>query len=431
MKVLVIGGGVIGTTTAWCLRQEGHEVTVLDRASALAAEGSFANGGMLHASHTEPWNTPAAICQLIRWVGRERSPLHLHLSQLPNLAGWGMGFLRYSRPDHHRHNTCVNTRLARYSQRMMQFIREQTGIHYDEAQRGIIKIFRSQHELDEAARIAALTAELGVRHKILDVPATIELEPALAGIRKELAGAIYYPDDESGDACLFTRRLGEIAAEQGVYFELNTAVQRIELKHGAVHRVLTSRGVRQADGYVLAAGVDAPLLARPLGIQLPIRPVKGYSATLPIAGCPGVPRVPIIDERYKVVMTELGGQLRIAGTAEFAGYDYRIHERRVRLIAEQALSSLPELAEAVDPRSGSRWACLRPLTIDGPPILGSTAVPNLLLNVGSGHLGWTFTAGCAYVLADVISGRQPTLDLDGLTLGRYDRYNSPERAFEP
>lgn len=421
MKVLVIGGGVIGTTTAWCLRQDGHEVTVLERASALAAEGSFANGGMLHASLTEPWNTPAAIRQLVRWIGRENSPLLLRLSQLPNLVGWGMGFLRYSQAHHHRHNTRVNTRLARYSQRMTRMIRERTGIRYDDAQRGIIKIFRSRRELEDAARIAALTAELEVRHEILSVPATIELEPALAGVHNELAGAIYYPDDESGDACLFTRRLGEIAAREGVCFELGTSVRRIELERGAIHRLLTSRGVRQADCYVLAAGVDAPLLARPLGIRLPIRPVKGYSASLPIAGCPGVPEVPIVDERHKVVMTRLGERLRIAGTAEFAGYDYSIRQQRVRTIIEQALTNLPRLARAVDRDCASSWACLRPLTVDGPPILGRTPVPNLFLNVGSGHLGWTFAAGCAHTLADILSGREPALDLDGLTLARYRR----------
>lgn len=419
MKVLVIGAGVIGTTTAWCLRQDGHEVTVLDRAGALAAEGSFANGGMLHASHTEPWNTPAAIRQLTRWIGRENSPLLLRPSQLPNLIGWGLDFLRYSQSHHHRRNTCVNARLALYSQRMTRHIRERTGIRYDEAQSGILKIFRSRRELDAALHGARLMAELGIRHEVLDVAATIDLEPALAGVGKELAGALYYPDDESGDACLFTRSLGEAATRQGVCFELQTLVQRIELRHNRIHRVLTSRGARQADCFVLAAGVDAPLLAKPLGIRLPIRPVKGYSATLPVAGCPGVPQVPIIDDRHKVVMTRLGDRLRIAGTAEFAGYDHSIREPRVRAVIGQALANLPQLAAAVDRNQASTWACLRPLTVDGPPILGHTPVPNLFLNVGAGHLGWTFAAGCAQALADLIGNRQPELDLDGLTLKRY------------
>lgn len=419
MKVLVIGAGVIGTTTAWCLRQDGHEVTVLDRAGALAAEGSFANGGMLHASHTEPWNTPAAIRQMIGWIGRENSPLLLRLSQLPNLIGWGLGFLRYSQSHHHRRNTRVNARLAIYSQRMTRRIRERTGICYDEAQRGIIKIFRSRRELDTALYGACLMEELGVRHEVLDVAATIDLEPALAGVSKELVGALYYPDDESGDACLFTRHLGEAAALQGVRFELQTLVQHIELRHSRIHRVLTSRGAQQADCYVLASGVDAPLLAKPLGIHLPIRPVKGYSATLPVAGCPGVPQVPIIDDRHKVVMTRLGERLRVAGTAEFAGYDRSIREARVRTIIGQALANLPQLASTVDRTRASTWACLRPLTVDGPPILGQSPVPNLFLNVGAGHLGWTFAAGCAHALTDIIGNRQPALDLDGLTLARY------------
>ncbi|WP_440996631.1 D-amino acid dehydrogenase [Arhodomonas sp. SL1] len=421
MHVLVMGGGLMGTATAYYLAEAGHAVTLLDRQSELAAEGSHANGGMLHASHTEPWNTPDAIRQLIGWIGREDSPLLLRPGQIPNLAGWGLGFLRYSRARHHEHSTRVNTRLAVYSLRETQALREALGLDYDADSRGILKLFHSRRELDKAVEASALTESLGVRFAHLEPTGVTELEPALAGVREEIAGGIHYPDDESGDARRFTEALGAAVVERGGELRLNETIERIDGDAGGVRRVVTDRGEITADAYVMAAGVDAPALLRPLGIKLPIRPVKGYSATLAADDGDDVPRVPIIDEERKVVITRLGQRLRLAGTAEFAGMDREIVSRRVDIVIRQALSNFPGFAARVDRRSAEHWACLRPMTVDGPPILGDSGVPGLFLNTGAGHLGWTYAAGAGRVVADCVLGRDPEIDLEGLTLARYRR----------
>jgi len=421
LRVLVIGGGVIGTTTAWFLHRDGHEVTLLDRERALAAEGSFANGGMLHASHTEPWNTPAAVGQLLRWLGRDDSPLLLRPAQLPRLLFWGLGFLRYSRPHHHARNTRINARLAVYSLEVMRALRAETGLHYEERASGILKIFRDRGELERALYASELMAGLGVTFETLDADGVVAREPALDEVHGELAGGLFYPSDEVGDARRFTERLGALAAEQGVTFRLGESVRRLEREGGRISAVITDRGRLTADAYVLATGAEAPVLARQAGLRLPIRPVKGYSATLDVAGKPGVPELPIIDDGRKIVMSRLGERLRIAGTAEFAGYDRSVRDNRVQAVARQGLASLPRLAACVDVAAATPWACLRPMTVDGPPILGETPLPNLFLNTGPGHLGWTFAAGAGRLVADMVHGREPGIAPEGLTLERYRR----------
>ncbi|PWG65722.1 D-amino acid dehydrogenase [Sediminicurvatus halobius] len=419
MRVLVIGGGVIGTTTAWFLVHDGHEVTLIEREPALAAEGSHANGGMLHASHTEPWNSPAAIRQLLRWLGREDSPLLLRPTQIPRLAGWGLGFLRYSRAHHHARNTQVNARLAVYSLEVMRALRTETGLHYDDSAGGILKIFRSAAELATALRTSELMAALGVDFEQLDTAGVVAREPALSDVRDELCGGLFYPQDEIGDARLFTERLGALAAERGAEIRLGERVQRLERDGDRIGAVVTDQCRHRADAYVLATGAEAPLLARQAGLRLPIRPVKGYSATLDVGGKPGAPSLPIIDDGRKIVMSRLGDRLRIAGTAEFAGYDREIRPQRVQTVIRQGLASFPRLAAAVDPATATPWACLRPMTMDGPPILGATPVRNLFLNTGPGHLGWTFAAGAGRVVADVVQGCEPAISLEGLGLERY------------
>ncbi|MFB4203934.1 D-amino acid dehydrogenase 1 [wastewater metagenome] len=421
MHVLVIGGGLMGVSTAYYLVEAGHRVTLVERQPELAAEGSHSNGGMLHASHTEPWNTPEAIRQFLQWIGREESPLLLRPGQIPNLIGWGLGFLRYSRTHHHERNTRVNTRLAVYSQRLMAGIREATGLEYDADHRGILKIFRDRREYEHALAGSALTESLGVRFERLGTDEVIGVEPTLADVAGDIVGGIHYPDDESGDARRFVEGLGEWLRGQGAELRLGESVQRIDGGADGIAGVVTDRDTLTADAYVLASGVDAPAHVRPLGVNLPIRPVKGYSATLPVDGDAGAPRVPIIDEGNKVVITRLGERLRVAGTAEFAGMDRSVRERRVEIVVRQALSNFPAYASRVERSAAEPWACLRPMTKDGPPILGDSGVPGLFLNVGPGHLGWTFAAGAGRVVADCVIGRDPEIDMQGLTLARYRR----------
>lgn len=421
MRVIVVGGGVIGTTTAYYLQAEGHEVVLVDREEQLASEGSFANGGMLHASHTEPWNTPAAIGQLVRWIGREKSPLLLRPSQIPNLVGWGLGFFRYSLPRHHYRNTRVNARLAVYSIDCMRQLRADTGIAYDERTSGILKIFHDPDELAAGETASERVSDLGVRYETLDTTGVINREPTLAPVRDQLAGGIYYPDDEIGDPCLFTRRLGDYLVANGAELRLGESVTAIESRNGKVSGIRTERESIGADAVVLAAGADAVRLARPLGIRLPIRPVKGYSATVDIEDCEGAPETPIIDAARKVVVTALGQRLRVAGTAEFAGLDRTVNDRRVRIVLDQALANFPSLASQIDYHAMEPWACLRPMTMDGPPVIGDTPIGNLYLNTGPGHLGWTFAAGAARVVADRVTGRTPEIDIDGLSYSRFRR----------
>lgn len=420
MHVVIIGGGLMGTVTAWFLVEAGHEVTLLDRNPELAAEGSYANGGILHAGHAAPWNSPAVAGQLLRWAGREESPLLLRPGRLPHMTRWGLGFLRHCRARDHEHVKALNTRLALYGRERMAELCAATGIAYDGDQRGSMKIFRNGAAFDTARSAAASIESLGIHSQALDPEGVLELEPALADTRASLVGGIRFPDDESGDACRFVRELGRVLVERGADVRTGEAVQRIEGDRSGVRSVVTDRDVIQADRYVLAAGVDAPALARPLGLRLPIEPAKGYSVTLPVDDGPDVPRMPLIDEAHRVVITRLGGRLRIAGTVEFAGFDREIRRRRVEVVRRQGLSNLPSLAARLDPDESEPWACLRPVSMDGAPILGASPIPNLFLNTAPGHLGWTLAAAAGKVVADQVSDRAPGFDdTRSLTLRRF------------
>ena len=413
MHIVVIGGGLMGTATAWFLLEAGHEVTLLDRNPELAAEGSYANGGILHAGHAAPWNSPAVAGQLLRWVGREASPLLLRPGRLPWMTRWGLGFLRHCRARDHEYVKALNTGLALYGRDRMAELRAATGIEYDGDQRGSMKIFRDRAALDAAQSAAQALEPLGIRSCTLDADGVLEQEPALADTRASLAGGIYFPDDESGDACRFVRELGRVLVERGASVRTGETVSRIEGDRLGVRSVVTDRDVIQGDRYVLAAGVDAPALVRPLGLRLPIEPAKGYSVTLPVDDGADVPRMPLIDEAHRVVITRLGDRLRIAGTVEFTGFDRTIRLPRVEVVQRQGLSNLPSLASRLDPGDVEPWACLRAVSIDGAPVLGASPIPNLFLNTAPGHLGWTFAAGAGQVVADQVGGRVTGFDRAG------------------
>ncbi len=419
MRIIIIGAGVIGTTTAWYLHRAGHQVHVIDRAAEPASETSFANGGLLHASHAEPWNAPGVVGQLLRWIGREESPLLLRAREIPRLTRWGLGFLRNSSRSRFERNTVVNTRLAIHSLRRLQALRRETGIRYADSQSGIIKIFRDAVSMEKALQASRLTADLGLRFSVLDPRQATALEPALADVAHELTGAIYYPDDESGDACLFTRRLAALAQQQGVEFEQGVSVERLQRDGDRLSGLITSAGPRTADLYILAAGSYSPGLARQVGLRLPIYPVKGYSHTAPLNGWRDAPTIPMIDDANKVVMSILDDRIRMAGTAEFAGFDTTLEHRRADNVFRQVLKTFPTLEDRLTPADLTPWCGLRPPTMDGPPILGPTPIRNLQLNTGAGHLGWTFACGAASLVAESVAGSEPSIPLDGLG---YDRF---------
>lgn len=410
MNIVVIGGGVIGVTTAYWLMRDGHAVTLFERQSELAAEGSFSNGGMLHASHGEPWNSPQVIRQLLTWIGREGSPLLLRPAHLPHMLRWGSAFLRQSTPSRHRAAMLANTRLARYSLELMPEIRAAADIQDERASSGIAKIFWNASELNAAAHSSRSLQELGVQHVVWSSAELLQHEPALMPNAERLVGGLYYPDDEVGDTCLFTRQLGAFCQAAGVTLRTGETVRALTVKGSRIAAVVTDADRYEPDLVVLATGSEAPGLVRPLGLRLPVEPVKGYSLTLDVSAVEGRLRLPLIDDHHKIVATPLGSRLRVAGTAEFTGADSSISSARISLLRSQLDSLLPQHAATFASAPSTEWACLRPMTPDGVPVIGASPIENLWLNVGAGHMGWTVSAGAGRLLADMIAARPSELE---------------------
>lgn len=416
MKVLVLGAGVIGTTASYFLARDGHAVTVVDRRSAPGEETSFANGGQLSASGARPWANPDVPRLLLKWLGRPDAPLVFRPRIDPTLWRWTLSFLANCLPRRADVNTAKVLRLAFFSREAMAAVIRETGLAFDHRQRGILHVFRSQAGFDKAAEDAKQLAHLGLSFDVVERERIRQVEPALAPVLPRLFGATFCPDDGFGDAHAFTVGLARRAAAMGVDFRLSTTVREIRADGDRITGVVSDNGVLDADLYVVALGSFSPLLLRPLGLRLPIVPAKGYSATVPIANPEAAPSLSITDEERKVVITPLGQRLRIAGTAEFAGYDGSINQRRAKVVLDDGLDLFPEVASG---KEATLWAGLRPLTPDGAPILGPTRYRNLLLNTGHGTLGWTLAAGSAQVIAALASGRDPGVDLGGLTLARF------------
>ena len=353
-------------------------------------------------------------------VGRDDAPAVLRPGAIPGMLGWGMAFLRNSTAACHRRHTLVNLRLALLSAKALKEVRRETGIEHDQREVGILKILRDQATLDANVAQAGLLAEQGpVPFQVLDRAAVLELEPALAEGGGAIHGGILFPEDESGDCHLFTSRLAEAFERAGGTLRLGSTVERIEAEGDRITGVVADGARLEADAYVLAAGWSSPALARGLGLRLPVNPVKGYSITAQRGGWNEAPQIAVVDETLKIGIVPLGERLRLAGSAEFTGADLTLNRRRSDYIWRTALAVYPALGRHVDPGAVERWTGLRPMTPDGPPILGPTPYRNLLLNTGHGHLGWTFACGSAQVIAALVAGRTSPIALDGLTLDRF------------
>lgn len=419
-SAVVIGAGLLGTTTAWFLAQRDFDVTVVERRAGPGLETSFANGGLLTPSEADPWNAPGTFGRLLRWLGRENSPLLLRPRALPGMLRWGWRFLRASRPQPHLRSTEATLRLALYSLATLDALDQQLALDYQHLHRGTLKVFRKRRGLLETQRLAERLRPLGLDSRVLDRDAAVALEPLLADAAQDLVGAIHYPHDGSGDAYLFTAAMQRHAATAGVRFQFDTEISSVQAGVRSIQVLHSNHGDIQADVYVLAAGSYSPQLTRPLHLSLPIYPVKGYSLTL--QATPGRQlRVPVVDFEQKIVIAPLGERIRIAGTAEFNGYDTAANLARSSACLRQALALLPKLAEdAVGEGKVTHWTGLRPMTCDGPPILGSTPYENLYLNTGHGPLGWTLCAGSAQLVADLVAGRAPALDPRDYSLERFN-----------
>ena len=408
MKIAVLGAGVVGVTSAWYLVRAGHEVTVIDRQDAAAMETSFANGGQISTSHAEPWANPGTPKQIFKWLGREDSPMLFRLRADPCQWAWGLAFLRECLPARTRANAAQIAAINRYSRVQLLALRAETGIQYGQQTGGILRLYEDRQALDEAVAAASLEKSHGIELRVLTAAECVALEPALAARAGRIAGGVHAPADESGDAHKFTQDLALLCAARGVQFRYGSGVACIETAGGRVSRVLLSSGEAiAADAYVVALGSYSPLLLRPLGISLPVYPLKGYSITIPLAAGDVAPYISLSDVGHKLVMSRLGDRLRVAGTAELTGYDTAINEVRCRAIGRRTFELFPRAGR---PEDAQFWAGLRPATPGGVPCIGRTRYPNLYLNTGHGTLGWTMACGSGAAIAEIVNGKKPELD---------------------
>ena len=409
MKVIVLGAGLLGVTSAYFLRQQGHDVTAIDRQASPAAETSFANGGQISVSHAEPWANPGAPLKVLKWLGKEDAPLLFRIRADMRQWLWGLQFLRECTPARTRYNIEQIVRLGTYSRDTLQQLRRDIGITYDEQTQGILHFYTSQKEFDGAEAPAAQMRALGCDRRVISADEAVKLEPALRHIRPQLAGATYTAEDESGDANRFARELVKRCQADGVQFLLSHTVTALREAGGRIDHVeaTDSEGRFQrlrADAYVLAMGSLSPIYAQPLGINLPIYPAKGYSVTMPVKDAAMAHRVSLTDDEYKLVFSRLGNNLRIAGTAEFNGYDRDLNRVRCEAIVKRVEQLFPG---AGDSEQAQFWTGLRPATPSNVPIIGRSKLPNLFLNTGHGTLGWTHSCGSGKSIACIVSGLKP------------------------
>lgn len=415
MKAVVIGAGVVGVTTAYYLAKNGHEVTVVERESEVAALASGSNAGLIAPGHSFAWASPTAPRELLRSLTVEDTALRVNPFKAPGMAAWGIKFLRECNADRAVKNTLVKLRLAQYSQRMLNEIADTEKINYHDIHEGLLYLYRDPKRLEAGVAKMKLIRDHGQPQEILDPDGVAKVEPALAPVKHKLAGAIYGLSDSSGDSVKFTQGVQAVCERMGTKFVLGTGVKKLVAKGDRVDALATEAGdTIGGDVFVLCAGVHSPQIARTVGVKLPIAPAKGYSATFPVKNGGGaVPRIGAVDEELLVAWCRMGDQLRMTSSAEFTGYETTYRERDFRIIRKLAADLLPEAAEY---DQGSYRACNRPMTPDGPPILGTARHDNLYINSGHGHMGFTMACGTSRIVADLIDGRKTEIPVEGLTL---------------
>jgi D-amino-acid dehydrogenase len=416
VPVLILGSGVVGTTIAYYLAKAGHSVTVVDRQSAPAMEASFANAGEVSPGYSAPWAGPGVPIKAIKWMMMHHSPLVIKPMVDPAMWRWCLQMLRNCTEARYKVNKGRMVRLAEYSRDCLRELRADTGIAYEERSQGTLQLFRTQKQLDGVGKDVEILQQYGVPFQVLDRAGFLQYEPALAGVQSKFLGALRLPGDETGDCFLFTQRLADMARELGVRFEFGVTVQSLVQQGDTLVGVQTDRGVMKADQYVMALGSYSPQLVKPLGIDLPVYPVKGFSITVPITDAAQAPESTLMDETHKVAVTRLGERIRVGGTAQLSGFNLDLEAGR-RKTLEFVVNDL--FPHGGDVARAEFWTGLRPMTPDGTPIVGACRVRNMMLATGHGTLGWTMATGTGRVIADLISGKTPDISMEGLGVERY------------
>nr|WP_314494536.1 D-amino acid dehydrogenase [uncultured Pseudomonas sp.] len=428
MRVLVLGGGVIGTVSAYYLARQGFQVTVVDRQPAVAMETSFANAGQISPGYASPWAAPGVPLKAIKWLLERHAPLAIKLTGDVDQYLWMAQMLRNCTASRYALNKERMVRLSEYSRDCLDELRAETGIAYESRTLGTTQVFRTQAQVDAAAKDIAVLERSGVPFELLDRDGIARVEPALAGVKDILAGALRLPNDQTGDCQLFTTRLAQMARDLGVEFRFGQNIQQLQASGDRIDGVLIDDKLETADRYVLALGSYSPQLLKPLGIKAPVYPLKGYSLTVPITDAAMAPTSTILDETYKVAITRFDERIRVGGMAEIAGFDLGLNPRR-RETLEMIVNDL--YPRGGDLRQAEFWTGLRPATPDGTPIVGATRLRNLFLNTGHGTLGWTMACGSGRLLADLIARKTPQISAAGLDISRYGHGQNAARQGQP
>jgi len=424
MQVVVLGSGVVGVTSAWYLRQAGHDVTVIDRQPGPAQETSAGNAGQISPGYAAPWAAPGVPLKAIKWMFQRHAPLAISLDGSASQLKWMWQMLRNCDTRHYMQNKGRMVRLAEYSRDCLKQLRENTGIQYEGRQGGTLQLFRTAEQYDNATRDIAVLQDAGVPYQLLESSRLAEVEPALAEVAGKLTGGLRLPNDETGDCQLFTQRLAEMAEQAGVIFRFNTPVDRLLYEGEKIYGVKCGEEVVKADAYVMAFGSYSTGLLKGI-VDIPVYPLKGYSLTIPVAEDDGAPVSTILDETYKIAITRFDNRIRVGGMAEIVGYNTELLKPR--------RETLEMVVRDLFPRGGhveqaTFWTGLRPMTPDGTPVVGRTPYKNLWLNTGHGTLGWTMACGSGQLLSDLLSGNTPAIPADDLGVARYMPGFTPSRA---
>lgn len=415
MHVIVLGSGVIGVTSAYYLSQQGARVTVFDRAASAAQETSFANAGQISPGYSTPWAAPGIPIKAVKWMFQQHAPLAINLDGSAWQLRWMAQMLKNCNPASYNINKERMTRVAEYSRDCLRALRQDTNIHYEHRSKGTLQVFRKAAQLDAVQRDIEVLKECGVDHQLLDAQALSKVEPALAYAQDKLVGGLHLPNDETGDCYLFTTALAQLAKDRGVEFNYQQNVERIVVEGNEIKGVLINGELHTADHYVLAFGSYSRDFLLPLGLDLPVYPVKGYSLTLPIVDANYAPQSTVLDETYKIAITRFDQRIRVGGMAELAGYNLDLKDKRKQTL--EMVSN--DLFPGGDLTQSTFWTGLRPMTPDGTPIIGPTQYNNLFLNTGHGTLGWTMACGSGKLLSDIIMQQATDINTDGLSIARY------------